>query len=293
MAYTLETKFTNPQPESARTVGNSTISKRVDFCGPQKKSTSKAPPTPPSLGGRIAQDISKRPVTVQKKSSLQSKCTRYHSRFPTIPNGLSGIRNDPQAAGHRRVAFPTVLATPRCRAIVVQGRTLYRHRAKQQPRAQNIWKKVVSSNQTYFLPHGRQDGKRYTVKTQNNHLQRLNTFFRWCLREGYAQDNPVLSYWKRLDQQQPRRRKRARPRRDFLMPPRYSDGALRSISTRRSEYSTAVANCGAAPTCATWPNWLVAPGCGKANCVTSTRNTSDSVISIQIGARCRSAVRSG
>ncbi len=101
---------------------------------------------------------------------------------------------------------------------MVQGRTLYRHRAKQQPRAQNIWKKVVSSNQTYFLPHGRQDGKRYTVKTQNNHLQRLNTFFRWCLREGYAQDNPVLSYWKRLDQQQPRRRKRAKPRRDFLMP---------------------------------------------------------------------------
>ena len=35
----------------------------------------------------------------------------------------------PPAAGHRRVAFPSVLATPRCRAIAVQGRTLYQHRA--------------------------------------------------------------------------------------------------------------------------------------------------------------------
>ncbi len=35
----------------------------------------------------------------------------------------------PPAAGHLRVAFPSVLATPRCRTIAVQGRTLYRHRA--------------------------------------------------------------------------------------------------------------------------------------------------------------------
>ena len=41
-----------------------------------------------------------------------------------------------------------------------------------------------------FIQGGRQDGKPYTTKTQNNHLQRLNTFFRWCLREGYAQGDP-------------------------------------------------------------------------------------------------------
>lgn len=61
-------------------------------------------------------------------------------------------------------------------------------------------------------------GKSYTVMTQNSHLQRLNTFARWCIKQGHLQHNPILSYWKRLDQQQPKRRKRGKPRRDFLLP---------------------------------------------------------------------------
>lgn len=58
----------------------------------------------------------------------------------------------------------------------------------------------------------------YTVKTQNSHLQRLETFVRWLIEEGYCTDNPVTKVRKELRQGSRRRRQAAKPRRDFLMP---------------------------------------------------------------------------
>ena len=72
-----------------------------------------------------------------EKTRAQPRIQFLNSLSPGAPSSFCTPSTDrlarsirsPPAAGHRRGAFPSVLAPPRCRAIVLKVRTAYRHRA--------------------------------------------------------------------------------------------------------------------------------------------------------------------